>query len=127
MVRPIYHRVEPRVRAHIFLCLLAYYVEWHLRKAWASLLFADEELDEDRDRRDPVNPAQSSESAKEKKKTKRNADGVEVHSFRTLLAELGTRSRNTCKLTAVESEATFTQITDPNPLQQEALRLLDQL
>ena len=68
MVRPIYHRVEPRVRALIFLCLLAYYVEWHLRKAWASLLFADEELEGDREQRDPVNPAQSSESAKLKKK-----------------------------------------------------------
>ena len=127
MVRPIYHRVEPRVRAHIFLCLLAYYVEWHLRKAWASLLFADEELEGDREQRDPVNPAQSSESAKLKKKTRRNADGLEVHSFRTLLAELGTRCRNTCTLTAAESEATFTQITEPSPLQKEALRLLDQL
>ena len=127
MVRPIYHRVEPRVRAHIFLCMLAYYVEWHLRKAWESLLFADEELEVDRNQRDPVKPAECSESAEEKKKTKRNANGVEVHSFRTLLAELGTRCRNTCTITAAESEASFTQVTDANSLQQEALRLLDQL
>ena len=105
LVRPIDHRVERRVRVHIFLCLLAYYVEWHLRKAWAWLLFADEELEADRDQGDPVKPAQSSESAKAKKKTKGNAAGVEVPSFRTLLAELGTRCRNTCTLTAVESEA----------------------
>jgi transposase len=125
LIRPIYHRVEPRVRAHILLCMLAYYVEWHLRKAWAPLLFADEELTADRDQRDPVDPAESSASAQAKKKTRRNADGREVHSFRTLLAALATRCRNSCTLTAEGSEATFTQLTDPNPLQVEALRLLE--
>jgi transposase len=127
LVRPIFHRVAPRVRAHIFLCMLAYYVEWHLRKVWAALLFADEELDVDREERDPVAPAASSESAQAKKQRRRNAAGLEVHSFRTLLAELATRTRETCQVTAESSEALFTQIVDPNPIQQEALRLLEQL
>jgi transposase len=95
MVRPIYHRVEPRVRAHIFLCLLAYYVQWEMRRAWAPLLFADEEVDADREQRDPVAPAEPSESAQQKRKTKRTATGHAAHSFRTLLAELGQQSRVT--------------------------------
>jgi transposase len=124
MVRPIYHRVEPRVRAHIFVCMLAYYVEWHLRRAWAPLLFADEELEDDRGTRDPVKPARCSDSAQAKKKTRHNADGREVHSFRTLLAELATRCRNTCTLTSEGEGSSFTQLTDPSPLQAEAFRLL---
>src|SRR5208283_1466733 len=124
MVRPIYHRVEPRVRAHIFLCMLAYYVEWHLRKAWAPLLFADEELEEDRATRDPVKPATSSAAAKAKKKTRKNAAGREVHSFRTLLAELATRCRNTCQVTAASTAASFEQLTEATPLQSEAMQLL---
>ena len=63
LVRPIHHRIAERVRSHILLCLLAFYVEWHLRKAWEPLLFEDEELDLDRDLRDPVAPAQASASA----------------------------------------------------------------
>jgi transposase len=124
MVRPIYHRVEPRVRAHIFLCMLAYYVEWHLRQAWTPLLFADEELEEERDTRDPVKPAESSASAQAKKKGRRNAAGQEVHSFRTLLAELATRCRNTCQVIAAGTEASFSQLSEATPLQSEALRLL---
>jgi transposase len=124
MVRPIYHRVAPRVRAHIFLCMLAYYVEWHLRRAWAPLLFADEELEEDRSQRDPVEPAECSASAQAKKKTQRNAAGLEVHSFRTLLADLATRCRNTCTITSQQTSSSFTQLTDASPLQAEALRLL---
>jgi transposase len=124
MVRPIYHRIEPRVRAHIFLCMLAYYVEWHMRQAWAPLLFADEELEEARDSRDPVDPAESSASAKAKKKSRRNAAGQEVHSFRTLLAELGTRCRNTCQVSAASTEASFEQLTEATPLQSQAMQLL---
>jgi transposase len=124
MVRPIFHRVEPRVRAHIFLCMLAYYVEWHMRQAWAPLLFADEELEEDRARRDPVKPAESSATAQAKKKTRQNAAGQEVHSFRTLLAELATRCRNTCQVTAASTEASFEQLTEATPLQSEAMQLL---
>jgi transposase len=124
MVRPIYHRVEPRVRAHIFLCMLAYYVEWHLRQAWAPLLFADEELAADREQRDPVKPAEPSAAAKAKKKSRENADHVKVHSLRTLLAELGTRCRNTCTITSEGTPNSFTQLTDASPIQTQALQLL---
>ncbi len=123
-VRPIRHRVDPRVRAHLFLCLLSYYVEWHMRKALAPLLYADEELDEDRWDRDPIKPAQPSESAKTKKKTHETATGLPVHSFATLLAHLASRSRNTHQLVSDTSGATFHQITEPDAVQAEALRLL---
>jgi transposase len=124
MVRPIHHRVEPRVRAHIFLCMLAYYVEWHLRQSWAPLLYEDEELEKDRAERDPVDPAKPSDSAREKKQTHRTEAGFPVHSFRTLLAELGTRARETCTIASAGQEASFTQIVEPTSLQAEALRLL---
>jgi transposase len=96
MVRPIYHRVEPRVRAHFLLCMLAYHVEWHLRRSWAPLLFEDEELEAARRQRDPVAKAEPSESVELKKRTHVTESGLEVHSFRTLLAELGSQTRNTC-------------------------------
>jgi transposase len=124
LVRPIYHRTAERVRAHILLCLLAYYVEWHLRQAWASLLFEDEELALDRPRRDPVAPARASESARLKKKTHRTSGGLPVQSFRTLLAHLGTRCRNTCVVTADPNQTTFRQVTEADALQAEALRLI---
>jgi transposase len=124
MVRPIHHRVEPRVRAHILLCLLAYYVEWHMRRAWAPLLYEDQELEQDRAERDPVDPAEPSDSARQKKQTRRTETGFPVHSFRTLLAELGTRARETCTIASAGEEASFTQIVDATPLQAEALRLL---
>jgi transposase len=123
-VRPIRHRVDPRVRSHLLLCLLAYYVEWHMRKAWAALLYADEELDEDRWDRDPVNPAEPSASAKTKKKTHKTAEGLPVHSFATLLAHLASRSRNTHQLVSEPSGATFEQVSEPDAVQAEALRLL---
>jgi transposase len=124
LVRPIHHRVDPRVRAHLFLCMLAYYVEWHMRHALQSLLFADEELDRDRRERDPVKPAEASESAKAKKKTQKTAEGLPVHSFATLLAHLATRSRNTHQLVSDPTSATFQQTTEPDALQAEVLRLL---
>jgi transposase len=124
MVRPIYHRVEPRVKAHIFLCLLAYYVEWHLRRSLAPLLFEDEELEATRRERDPVAKAEASESVEQKKKTHLTESGLEVQSFRTLLAELGSQTRNTCVLVGEPSEASFQQLSEPTPLQAEAFRLL---
>jgi transposase len=124
LVRPIRHWVDPRVRAHLFLCMLAYYVEWQMRKALQSLLFADEELEQDRRERDPVRPAEPSESAKAKKKTKQTASGMPAHSFATLLAHLATRSRNTHQLVADPTGSTFQQLTEPDALQAEALRLL---
>jgi len=124
LVRPIHHRVADRVRAHIFICMLAYYVEWHLRQAWEPLLFEDEELVVDRERRDPVAPAQTSESVRLKKRTHLTKEGLHVQSFRTLLAHLGTRCRNTCVVAGDPQETTFFQVTEADSLQAEALRLI---
>ena len=123
-VRPIYHRIPDRVRAHIFVCLLAYYVEWHLRQALAPLLFEDEQLEADRRRRDPVAPAQPSAAARRKKATKRTAEGLPVQSFSTLLAELATRCQNTCRVASAAPQASFQQLTIPTPLQKRAFELL---
>jgi transposase len=95
-IRPIYHRKDEMVRAHVLLCLLAYYVEWHLRRAWAPLLFEDEQLPQNRESRDPVAAARISESARGKKARGTTQDGYQLHSYRTLLAQLATRTRNTC-------------------------------
>jgi len=127
LVRPIRHRSEDRVPAHIFLCLLAYYVEWHMRRAWAPLLFEDEELPEQRKRRDPILPAASSESAQKKKATHQTADGFPVHSFQTLMAELASRARVTYELQSDSSSPTFQQVPDPKPLQAKAYQLLASL
>lgn len=124
LVRPIFHRVTSRVKAHIFLCLLAYYVEWEMRRAWAPLLFADEEVETNREQRDPVAPAEPSASAQQKRKTKRTEDGHTVHSFRTLMAELGQRCRVTYQFGSGDNVTTFQQVPSPTPLQAEALLLL---
>ena len=124
LVRPIRHRDERRVRAHIFLCLLAYYVRWHMQKAWAPLLYEDEELEANRRQRDPVQPARPSASAQRKKALRKTDDGLPLHSFDTLLAALQTRCRNRCRAKSLPHSPTFSQITAPNPLQQRALELL---
>jgi len=124
LVRPIRHRTDDHVRAHIFLCFLSYYVHWHMRKAWAPLLFEDEELDANRWRRDPVAPAKPSRSVRRKKTTRLTADGFPVHSFDTLLADLATRCRNLCRTKLPKHPYTFTQTTQPTPLQRRALELL---
>ena len=127
LIRPIRHRTEERVPAHIFLCLLAYYVEWHLRRVWAPLLFEDEELPQERRRRDPVLPARSSESAKAKKLTHQTADGLPVQSFATLLSDLASRARVTYSLKTDQSGPTFQQVPPPTPLQAKAYELLNLL
>jgi transposase len=124
LVRPIHHRTAERVRAHILICLLAYYVEWHLRQAWEPLLFEDEELTVERPGRDPVAPAPTSESARLKKKTHTTPGGLPVQSFRTLMAHLGTQCRNTCMVSADPNQTTFRQVTEADALQAEALRLI---
>ena len=124
LVRPIHHRTADRVRAYILLCLLAYYVEWHLRQAWEPLLFEDEELSVDRRHRDPVAPARTSESARQKKKTHVTPGGLPVQSFRTLMAHLGTRCRNMCIVSADPNRTPFRQVTEADALQAEALRLI---
>jgi transposase len=126
LVRPIRHRLEPRVRAHVLLCLLAYYVEWHMRKALKQLLYEDEELEEDRRTRDPVKPAEPSESARAKKKTHKTAEGFVAHDFRSLLAHLGTRSLVTYQVESPGGSATFQQVSQADEIQAEALRLLEQ-
>jgi hypothetical protein len=125
LVRPIHHRLESRVRVHVLICVLAYYVEWHLRRAWRPLLFEDEELDGDRAVRDPVAPAKPSDSVRRKKTTHQTAGGLPVHSFRTLLAHLGCRSRETYQVVSDPSGATFARVTELDPVQEEALRLLE--
>jgi transposase len=124
LVRPIRHRVEPRVRGHLLLCMLAYYVEWHMRKALKPLLYEDEELEQCRRQRDPVKAAEPSESAQAKKKTHKTTHGFVAHDFRSLLAHLGTRSRVTYQLVGAERTATFQRLTEPDGVQSEALRLL---
>ncbi len=125
LVRPIRHRSEDRVPAHIFLCMLAYYVEWHMRKALAPILFEDEELDEDRKRRDPILPAEPSESAKMKKWTHTTPDGLPVHDLRSLLADLASRSRVTYRLASKGGvDLSFRRVPAPTPLQQRAYELL---
>ena len=123
-VRPIYHRTDDHVRAHIFLCMLAYYVEWHLRRVWAPLLFADETLPRDRQTRDPVAPAQPSAAARQKKAQRQTPDGLPVQSFDTLLTELATRCEVTCRLRADSTAAPIRQWTAPTPLHARALALL---
>jgi transposase len=124
-VRPIRHRSEAHVRAHIFLCMLAYYVEWHMRQALASLLFDDENLDEERKKRDPVAQARPSRSARRKKLERVTTDGLPVHSFETLLGELATRCRNQCKIKSDPSGASFMQLTQRTPLQDRVMKLLN--
>jgi transposase len=124
-IRPIRHFTEDRVRAHIFLCMLAFYVEWHMREAWRSLLFFDEEL-EAKETRDPVSPAQRSEAAMKKVHTKVLDDGTEVHSFQTLLKLLGTVVRNICRVPRAGPDGpTFEVVTTPDTKQRQAFALLE--
>jgi len=124
-VRPIFHHLEARVRAHIFLCMLAYYVQWHMLEAWRELLFSDEDQ-QAKLTRDPVAPAERSPSALHKAATHTLDDGTEVHSFRTLLKELSTIVRNVCRRKqSADNEPTFTMVTTANAKQQRALDLLE--
>lgn len=123
-IRPIRHRTSDRVRAHIFICLLAYYVEWHLRRALAPLLFDDEELEVERRRRDPVAPAKPSDSAKRKKNDRHNGDGLPIHSFSTLMAELATRCGHRCRLKSDPNSPIIHQYTEPTALQARALEMI---
>ena len=124
MVRPIYHWLAERVRAHVFLCMLAYYLEWHMRRALAPMLYDDtDRAAADALRGSIVAPAQRSPAARTKQTTGRTADGLPVHSFRTLLADLATLTRNTL-LTADAPDQPFTVTTRPTPIQQRAFALL---
>jgi Transposase DDE domain len=122
-IRPIRHFTEEHVRAHIFLCMLAYYVEWHLRRALGGLLYDDTDLDSERWVRDPIKPAQSSRSAAEKKKSGEALNGFAVHSFETMMVELATRCRHTCSSPGSQG-MTFTMETEPTPWQTKVMDLL---
>lgn len=126
LVRPIRHREERRVRAHIFICMLAYYVEWHMRKALAPLLFDDEQLTDNKKTRDPVAPAKPSIEAKRKKSKRKTADGLPIHSFKTLLEELGMYMRNYCSIREIntESNLSINRYTELSPVQKRAFELL---
>jgi transposase len=126
-VRPIHHRTADRVRAHILLCMLAYYVEWHMREAWRELMFADTDQAA-KAVRDPVAPAQRSQAALDKVARRKLDDGSPAHSFCTLMAELGTIVRNTCRTPGAGPEApTFDIVTTPNATQRHALDLIKQI
>jgi transposase len=124
-VRPIYHWLEDRVRAHVFLCMLAYYVEWHMREKLAPLIFDDEEKElAESLRRSIVAPAERSESAMRKDLTKINDQGQTVHSFRTLLADLGTLAKNRVRVMSGQP-CEFYMLTRSTEIQARALNLLD--
>ena len=117
-VRPIHHHLERRVAAHLFLCMLAYYLTWHLREAWAPLLFTDEHPPR---AADPVAKAKRSSAARRKAQGKRTATGEPAHSYKSLIAELATLTRNTIRLPG--TSATFQKLTEPNATQTRALEL----
>ena len=119
-IRPIHHHLERRVRAHVLLCMLAYYLEWHLRQAWRELTFTDEQPP---DRPDPVAKATRSPSAQTKAETKHTTAGHPAHSYHSLIAELATQTRNTIRIP--DNNATFTKLANPTLLQARALQLAD--
>ena len=126
-IRPIHHRLADRVRAHIFLCMLAYYVEWHLREAWRELLFADTNQAA-KATRDPVAPARRSAAAQHKASTHMLENGTPAHSFATLMDELSTIVRNTCRTPHAGSDSrTFEVVTKLNAKQQRAIELIQQI
>jgi transposase len=118
-IRPIHHHLEDRVRAHVLICMLAYYLTWHLKAAWKPLLFTDEQRPINPD---PVAKAVRSPAAQHKAQTKRTTTEQPAHSYRTLLAELATQTRNTTRLAG--STATFNKLTAPTPLQAHAHELV---
>jgi len=123
-IRPVYHWLADRVRAHVFLCMLAYYLEWHMRQRLAPMLYDDTEKDAaEALRASVVAKAERSASAITKQTTGRTEDGLPVHSFRTLLADLATLTRNTL-VTALDPQHTLTLTARPTPLQQKAQDLL---
>ena len=131
-VRPIRHRLEHRVKAHIFLSMLAYYVQWHMVQAWAPLTFKDEAPIDAARQRDPVAPAKRSQAALDKVHSRTLSDDTPVMSFGRLLAHLATIVRNTMRPKAPPKggkadDATFTLTTQPTPKQQQALDLIDQI
>jgi transposase len=126
-IRPIRHYQEQRVRTHLFLCMLAYYVKWHMMEAWRPLLFADEEQ-QAKQTRDPVAPAKRSAAAEEKAKSKQLPDGSPAHSFQTLLRNLASIVRSTCRSKDTDAGTpTFIIDTQQTPNQKKAFQLLKEI
>jgi len=126
-VRPINHRLEKRVKTHLFLCMLAYYIKWHMMEAWRPLLFADEDQ-HSKQTRDPVAPAKRSTKAVEKINSRRLEDGSVTHSFQSLLRNLATIVRNTCQKQGMDPKMpAFTVDTQHSKKQQEAFQLLQNI
>jgi hypothetical protein len=124
-VRPIHHRNADRVRAHVFICVLAYYVEWHMRRALAPVLFDDDDKSgADALRASIVAPAQRSQRARAKASQKKSEDGMPIHSFQTLMGDLATLAMNRVQPKTAGAVA-FDMVTRPTPLQQKALDLLN--
>ena len=122
-VRPLHHRLAGRVRAHVFLCMLAYYLVWHMRKALAPLLFEDHDKENaGKARSSPVAPAKVSTAAKAKAASRKTADGLPVHSFRTLLQDLATLTRNTVRMGNAPQAI---MLASPTPIQQEVFAKLE--
>ncbi len=117
-VRPIRHHLSDRVRAHVFLCMLAYYIRWHMERAWAPLLFRDEDKPI---ANDPVLPARRSQAAMRKVRSQHHPDGTPVHSFRSLLEHLATLTKNRVR---IHNGITFDKLSEPTPLQERAFALL---
>jgi len=120
-IRPIYHYLDDRVRSHVFLCMLAYYVQWHMRQKLSSVLFEEEDQPQ---RSSPVAPAPRSEKARRKEQTKRTQEGWPVHSFRTLLRDLATVTQNTIEI-SLDQSPSFKKLTDPTPFQTHIMNLLE--
>jgi transposase len=118
-IRPIHHHLPDRVRAHVLICMLGYYLTWHLKAAWKPLLFTDEDRPNSPD---PVAKAVRSPAAQQKAQTKRTSTGQPAHSYRTLLTELATQTQNTTRLHG--HTATFEKLTQPTDLQAQALDLV---
>ena len=125
-VRPIHHRLENRVRAHVFLCMLAYYIEWHMRSALAPLLYVEENIEEERMTRDPVEKAMPSPSSQAKRQTKSSEDGLPLRRWDGLLQVLSTITENTCRMGNGKTAIRFKRQTEPTPYQQRIFDLLEQ-
>ena len=124
-VRPIFHRLEEMVKAHIFVCMLAYYVQWHMEKSLAPILFRDEELAAQKEKRDnPVEPTEPSKKVKAKKATKQTEEQLPAHSFRSLLKNLASIARVTCR-SIVTGDAEFIKYPNLNSIQKKAFELLE--
>jgi len=124
-IRPIFHRAPNRVKAHFFLCMLAYYLDWHMRRALSPLLFAEEDLEKAIQERDPVEKAIPTETCQTKKDKRKTKNGLPIHSFQTLLADLGTRCRVTCSIKMGRAKGTVNKYPKLTEFHKKCFELLE--